>query len=132
MLKPSEKAGCEEDLGIAPSSETGTRLGDREADARRLLDCRDSGGRGGSGDGAGNIEVCLGDLQEPFDLQPRCFRSRAESDDNENLAGGRESGAALHKRDREDNAELTVLHYICPDIVVMILYLLRVLDIALT
>ena len=86
--------------------ETWAKLGDRKADARELLDGGESGGRedcvkklvsGGSGDGAaskqkatsGNIEVCLGDLQEPFALHPRCFRSGAESDDNKNLAGGR-------------------------------------------
>ena len=79
---------------------------------------------GGSGDGAaskqkalsGNIKVCVGDLQEPFSPHPRCSRSGAESDDNKNLAGGRESGVALHTRDREDDAELAVSHYICPGI----------------
>ena len=145
------KLVVEEDSEVAPCSETGAKLGDREADARELFHGGESGGRedcvkklvrGGSGDGAaskqkatsGNIEVCVGDLQELIALHPRCSRSGAESDAYKNLAGGRESGVALHPTNREDDAELAVSHYICPGIVmkpmVHIPHLLRVLYIA--
>ena len=36
--------------------------------------------------------------------------------EEEDQVMGQVTGAALHKRDREDDAELTVLHYICSDI----------------
>ena len=45
-----------------------------------------------------------------------CSRSGAESDDNRNLAGGGESGVALHPRDREADAGLAASHYICSGI----------------
>ena len=67
---------------------------------------------------------------------PGALDQGAESDNDKNLAGGRESGVALHKRDREDDAELAVSHtpalplWSSPGL--MILHLLRVLDIAPT
>ena len=119
-------------------SEAGAELGDREADARKLFDGGESGGREdcvrklvtrGSGDKdiitlaaakqkaiSGEIEACVRDLQEPVVPHRMCSETGAESGDDRDLVSGGESGVALHPRDREADAGLSASHYICSGI----------------